>query len=132
GIGINGDRIAVLEESDRSAVPRLRSDVAHHQPMRAAGKASIRDETDLVAEPLTDQRCRDRQHLAHAGSADRPFAPNDDDVARINLPLLDGLEAYLLALINLGWTSHLADLDARDLGHGPLRRQVAMQNDKVA
>ena len=52
--------------------------------MSSAGESSIGDETDVLAKPLTDKGCRYCQHLAHAGTAYRPLAANDDDIARID------------------------------------------------
>ena len=68
-------------QRDRPAERRLRRDVADHEAVRGAGEASVGHERDVVAEAAADERRGDRQHLAHARAAARPFAADDDDVA---------------------------------------------------
>src|SRR6478736_1790420 len=49
-VGVDRDGIAVLQKRDWAADPRLGGDVANHQAVRAARKAAIGDEADLLAE----------------------------------------------------------------------------------
>src|SRR5438128_3472331 len=89
GVGVDGDRVAVLDKGDRPADPGLRGDVADHQAMGPAGEAAIGDQADALAESLSDQRRGDRQHLTHARPADRALAADDDHIAGLDLAPLD-------------------------------------------
>src|SRR5438067_1060138 len=55
-LGVDGHAVAVLEEGDGAAHPRLRGDVADDQAVRAAGEAAVGDEADALAQPLAGQR----------------------------------------------------------------------------
>src|SRR5439155_14533028 len=95
------------------------------------GEAAIGDETDIVAQPLADQGAGDGQHLPHAGAAHGTFAADHDDVARLDGAALDRLEAGFFTIENAGRAGHLPLFEACDLGDGPFRSQVAMQDDDV-
>ena len=43
--GINGNRVSFLNQGDGTAHKRLWSNVAHHHPVRTAGKATIGDQS---------------------------------------------------------------------------------------
>src|SRR6266508_6544614 len=68
------------------------------------------------------------QHLPHAGTADRAFVADDDDVAGPDLPVLDGLEAVLLVLEHLRWSRMPGAVVAGQLDHAALGREVAVHD----
>src|SRR5437588_2433521 len=68
GLRINGDRVTFLDQGYATADCRLRRDVADDHPVSAAGKSSIRNQTNRVTESRAYDRRRWRQHLAHARS----------------------------------------------------------------
>ena len=70
-LDVYDDGVAVLERGDRPAAHGLGRDVPDHEPVRRAGEAPVRDERDLVAEALPDDRGSHVQHLAHARPAPR-------------------------------------------------------------
>ena len=51
-----------------------------------------------LPQPLADDRRGDLEHLAHAGAADRALVADHDDVAGIDLLVLDRAEALLFGL----------------------------------
>src|SRR5438046_907130 len=56
--------------------------VAHHEAVRPAGEAPVRDQADLVAQPRADDRRRRGEHLPHPGAALRALVANHQHVAR--------------------------------------------------
>src|ERR1022692_3493768 len=105
--------------------------MADDHAARAAGESAVGEEADLFAEPLSRQRRRDREHFAHAWTADRPLAADDDDIARLDTAILQGGEARLLAVEDLCRPGDLARLQARHLGDRAVRREIAVQDDDV-
>ena len=94
---VDGDRVALLDQRDRPAHRGLGRDVADDHAVGAAREAAVGDQADRVAEPRADDRRGRREHLAHAGSALRPFVADHEHVARLDLACEDRLEAVLLA-----------------------------------
>src|SRR5436305_7691844 len=84
-VDVNGDLIAVSDEPDGSATSRLWGDVADHETARRAGEPPVGDQGDLLAQPLTHERRRDREHLPHPRTACGPLVANDHDVAGCDL-----------------------------------------------
>src|ERR1700748_3778063 len=74
------DDVAVLQQRDRAADGSLRSDMTDAETAGCARKTSVGDQGDLAAHALSGQRCRRREHLAHAGSPTRALIANDDDL----------------------------------------------------
>src|SRR4026209_1292799 len=106
-----------------SPEPRLGSDVSEHQPVGPAGEAAVRDERDIVTEALADERRCDAEHLLHAGSADRSFVADDDDVAWHDPAIPDRLEAFGLRIEDSGRPA-LAPAPPAGAAHdAPYRRQ---------
>src|SRR5215208_8241996 len=99
-----------------------------------AREATVGDESDLVAHALAVERCRRGEHLAHTGTAARPFVADHQDLAFLVLARGNSLEAGLLAVEAAGRTpEHL--LVARHAGHlhdGSLRSEIALQPDDAA
>src|SRR5437773_2542782 len=106
--------------------------MADDQATRAAGEAAIGDQTDLLAQSLAGKGGRHAEHFAHARAADRSLAPDDDDVAGLNLPGADGGETGFFAVEYFGRPGQLPFLEAGYLRYGAIGRQVPFQNDDVS
>ena len=89
---VDGDRVALFDERDRSAERRFWCDVRHHEAVRRAGEATVGDQRNGVAEPLANEGGGDGEHLTHPWSADRTFVANHHHVARRNAVCADGGE----------------------------------------
>src|SRR6266545_3734945 len=120
--------VAVSQDRDGPSVRGLRRDVADHEAVRRPREAPVRHEGHGIAQPRALQRARHVQHLAHAGSALRPFPADHDDVARLHLPLLHGREGVLLAIEDERGPPVRRLRLARHLGHAAFRGQVAAQD----
>src|SRR5262245_26841933 len=59
GVRVDGNGVAVFQQGDRATDPRLRSNMADDQAVRAAGEAAVGNQADAVAETLADQRAGD-------------------------------------------------------------------------
>ena len=106
--------------------------MADHQAAGGAGEAAVGDHRDALAEALADDRRGDLQHLPHPGAADRALVADHDDVAGVDLLVLDGAEAVLFGLEDAGRAGLLAALGAGDLDHGALRGEVAAHDRQAA
>jgi hypothetical protein len=67
--------------------------VADHQAVGAAGEPAVGEQRDVLAQPLADERRGDGQHLLHARAADRTLVADHDDVALVDLLVLDRVVA---------------------------------------
>src|SRR5579883_897369 len=106
--------------------------MADAEAARRTGEAPVGDERDLVARALAIERCRRRQHLAHAGAAARAFIADDDDLARLVGAVLNRREGVLLAIEATRRPAELQVLHSGDLHDRPLRREIAAQADDAA
>ena len=85
-VGVNRDHVAVFQQRQRRRRPTLPARRGRRtRPRVPPEKRPSVIRPTLFAESLARQRRRHRQHLAHAGAADRAFAADDDDVARLDL-----------------------------------------------
>ena len=98
----------------------------HDKAVRAAGKTAIGDHRDIPAETGAHDRRGRGQHLRHARPAFRAFIANDDHIALGYAPFFQRLEHLFLRVIDPGRAGKGQALLARDLGHGPARREVAL------
>ncbi len=73
-----------------------------------------------------------RQHFAHAGSAFRAFAADDDDVAFLDRAVEDGFERYFLTFEHDGFTFKAQTFLAGDFSDRAFRGKVATKDDEVA
>ena len=93
--------IVIVSPSRTAAIgpphERLRRDVPDHQPARRAAEAAVGHQRDRFAEPLTDDRRGDAEHLAHPGSALRPLVADHDDVAVDDLAPVDRVHRIFFA-----------------------------------
>ena len=132
--GVEGDHVAVAEERDRAALGRLGADVADAEAAGGAGEAAVGDQRHLLAHALAGEGGGGREHLAHAGAADRALVADDDDLALLVGALLHRVEGVLLALEDAGGAGE--DLlrlgHAGDLHDGALGGEVAHEADDAA
>ena len=129
---VDRDRVAFLDERDRAAGLRLRRDVADDHAPRASREASVRDESDRLAEPLPDQRRGRREHLLHAGPALRSLVADHDDVAGADLLRHDRLHALRLGVEHARRSGDRRILETRDLGDAAVGREIALEDREVA
>ena len=73
-LGVDGDRVAVLDDGERAADEGFGRDVADDEAVAAAGETAVGDERDVLAEALAHDGAGGPEHLAHAGAALRAFA----------------------------------------------------------
>src|SRR5438067_1716369 len=98
--------------------------MTHDEPVAAAGKTSIGDQRDILAETFAHDRTRRGKHLAHAGSADRAFVANHDHVTGFHAALQNGVERDLLALEHDRFAAEREAFLAGNFGDGPLWREI--------
>nr|ABZ08895.1 hypothetical protein ALOHA_HF4000APKG5H11ctg2g13 [uncultured marine microorganism HF4000_APKG5H11] len=67
--------------------------MADHWSVGRAGEPAVGDQGNIVAQSLSHDGGGDRQHLLHAGPALGSFVADDDDVPRLDIAPLDGLES---------------------------------------
>src|SRR6185437_12611277 len=106
--------------------------MANTKSARAAGEAAVGDERNRLAGTLTVERRRRRQHLAHAGAADRALVANDDDVAFVVLAGIDRRERLFLAVEYPRRAAELQLLQSRHLHDGAVGRERASETDDAA
>ena len=97
--------------------------MADAEAARGAGEAPVGDQSHLVAGSLAVKRCRGGKHLAHAGAALGPLVADDEDVAVLVGPVLDGAEAVFLAVEHERRATELQLGHAGYLDDGTFRRQ---------
>ena len=131
-VDVDGDLVALADRRDRAALGRLGGDVADHQAAGGAGEAAVGDHRDALAQALADDRRGHLEHLAHAGAADRALVADHDDVAGVDLLVLDRAEALLFGLEDPGRAGLLAALGAGELDHGAFGGEVAAQDRQAA
>ena len=81
---INGDRVVLFNEANRSAERRFWCNVRDHESVRCAREATVGDQRDLIAKPLANECGGDGEHLAHPWSANGTFVANHHHVARLD------------------------------------------------
>ncbi len=72
------------------------------------------------------------QHLLHAGAADRTLVADDDHVARLDLPVADGLVAVGLRIEDASRPAMLPSLVAGELHDAAFRGERAVQDGQPA
>src|SRR5579875_83338 len=115
------DLVAVAHEGDGSAHLGLRGNVTNHEPARGSGEPPVGHESNLVAQPLPNERGGDLEHLPHPRPSPWPLVSYHDDVAGDDLSPRDRFERELLPVKDLGAPPELCKLQAGNLHHRPLR-----------
>ena len=122
---IEGDGVSILYRSDGTAIRRFRCDVSRHQAVGSAGKAAVGQECHRIAQPLAHQRGSDRQHLAHAWAASRPFIANHHHVPRFNRAFLHRGERRLFTVKHARGAAEILQIVSRDLDDRTFRREIS-------
>src|SRR5205085_3347555 len=95
-------------------------------------EAAVGDQRDIIAEPAPLQRGGDAEHLAHAGTADRAFAADHDDVARRDAATRHGVERRFLAVEHLGRAFEAEIPLPGELHHAAFGREIAVADAEPA
>ena len=127
-MGINQNHVSILDSGNRAADSGFGSDVADHQPMRCAGEAAIRHQTDLIAKTLTMERTGNGKHLAHTGTAARAFVADDNDIAGFDLGFKNRLHGVFFAFENTRGSLEPEIPHAGHLHDAALGSEVAFQD----
>src|ERR1700682_4403602 len=131
-VRVDGNRVTLMHQRDRAADVGFRCHVTDDHAPRSAGKTAVGDKADAFAQALTDQRRRWRQHFLHSGTAFRPLVANHHHIARLNVLGHDRIERGGLGVEHARRARDRVILEALDLGHATLGREIAFQNRKVA
>src|SRR5690606_15771920 len=110
----------------------FRRNVADAEAARAAREATVGQQGNRFAEAGADQRAGHTQHLAHAGAAAWSFVADDDDIARDDPALSDGVHRLFLTLENAGRTAMTVAVGSGDLDDAALGRQIALEDVQTA
>mmetsp|Transcript_2185 Transcript_2185/g.4232 ORF Transcript_2185/g.4232 Transcript_2185/m.4232 type:complete len:511 (-) Transcript_2185:279-1811(-) len=128
---VERDDVAVAHQRDWPSDGRLRRDVADHDAVRRAREAAVGHECDVLAQAAADQRAAGHEHLRHAGAALWPFVAHDHHVALADGPADDRFVRVVLLVEAARRAAVVHVLLARELAHGRLRTQVAVQHEDV-
>src|SRR5690625_3918420 len=124
-------QVAFFDESDGTSGRCLRSDVADHQAVTAAGETAISDESDRFPQALADECTGRSQHLPHARPADRAFVTDHYYITRLDLLSQDRLQRLFLAFEHAGRSGDAGRADTARLGDRSFGSQVAAQDRQV-
>ena len=124
-VDVDGDRITVLQRADGTADERLRRDVADHRPPRRAGEPAVREQRHVVLVAGPDDCGRDAEHLAHPRAPLRSLVADGDDVAGLDLSLLNVRHRGLLVLEDANRPLVVPLVLAGDLQDRAVGREVA-------
>jgi hypothetical protein len=124
---VDGDAVAVADQTDRPADGRFRRDVAGDEAVAGAREAAVGDQGDVV-DAAALQGGGDLQHLAHAGTALGAFVADDDDIAFADRAVLDGVEGVFLAVEDAGRALEPVGLVAGQLDDRAVRGDVAVDD----
>ncbi len=123
-VEVDSDRVAVFDHGDRAAPNRLGRDVSDHQAASGAREAAVGDQRHRFAESGAHHRRGQAEHLAHPGTAGRPFVAHDQDVACFHVPCAYRLDAGPLVVEHTGRAGLPAPLGPRDLDYRAVRRDA--------
>src|SRR5262249_60746506 len=103
-------------------------DVPDKNPPAGPPKTAVGKRGTVSPKPAPTQCSRYRQHLPHARSAARPFVANDQDIARLDLPLVDGSKSSFLAVKDPGNAAERLVVVACNFNDTAFRGQIALEN----
>ena len=103
-----------------------------HQAVRRARKASVGQQRHGVTQSGAHQSRGDRQHLAHARPALRPFITNHQYITLLNLVAIDGRERRFFGIKDPRRPAERFEIVPRNLNHTAFRRKIAFQNHQAA
>src|SRR5487761_2257299 len=82
---VNTNRVAVFDQSDRSAVEGFGGDVTDTETVRPAAESTVGDERGVAAAAHALHSASHGQHLTHARAGLRTLVANDDHGVRLDL-----------------------------------------------
>src|SRR5262249_22172901 len=127
-----GDGVAIFHKSERAADVRLGRDVTDDEPVAAAGEAAVGDQSDVFAQTFAHDGGGWRKHFAHAGSTERSFEADDDDVTFDNGAVEDFFESSFFGVEYASLASEAKAFFAGNFGDGTFGSEIAIENDEVA
>src|SRR5206468_1332588 len=130
-LDVEDDGVSVLDGGDWPTDRGLGRHVTHHEAVARAREAAVGHQRNGGAEAGALQRAGDVEHLAQSRPASRAFVPDDDEVARLDLPGLDGQERILLAVEHSGAAAEGVIAVAGELGHATIGREVALEDSQA-
>src|SRR6516165_11439676 len=97
-LGVEPNDIAVLDERDWSTDRGFGTHMADAETPGRAREAPVGDQGNLATHALPVKSGGGGQHLTHTRAPARTFVPNDEDVAFLVGPVLDGLKARFFSV----------------------------------
>lgn len=133
-VGVDGDGVAVADETDRATLLGLRRDVADEEAVAAAGEAAVGDKRDVLAEAVAHDGRAGLQHLRHAGTALGTLVADDHNrlLALLESASLESLDEEVFSVEAAGLSSEDGALLAGDLANGAFGGEAATENLDVA
>src|SRR5262249_6342207 len=106
---VDRDRVALLDETDRATLRRLRRNVPDREARCSAGEAAVGHERAGLSEATRLEIARRVEHLLHAGTAARAFVADDDDIAGGDPAAENALHGVVLTLEDARGAGELQD-----------------------
>src|SRR5699024_3197021 len=97
---VDGYRVAILDQTDNSAVSSLRGDLANGQTRVTSGEAASCIAGACRAQTASRQEGGRVQHLLHGRAASWALVADDDDTASLHFALDDDGGGFFLGLNN--------------------------------
>lgn len=133
-LGVDGDGVAILDETDGTTDRGLGHDVTDQEAVRAAGEAAVGDESAGGAEAGAHECGGGLEHLGHAGSALGAGVADDNDglFLLFDLVALESGDEIVLVVEDAGLADEAGAFLAGDLADGAAGGQGAAEDLNVA
>ena len=125
---VEGDRVAVLDQCDRTALGRLGRDVPHTQAGGPTREPAVGDQHDVLAQSGALDRGGDGQHLAHAGASLGSLVTDHHDVAGHDRAVLQCVHRRPLAIEDPSRAAPHRVVEPSALHHRPLGSERTVQD----
>src|SRR5690625_1848999 len=93
---VDGDRVAILNQTNYTAVSSLRGDVANGQTRGTTGEAAIGNQGACLAQTGALEEGGRVQHLLHARASSWALVADDDDITSLHFALEDDGDGFFL------------------------------------
>ena len=125
--------VAVLDETNGSALLSLRNDVANEEAVRTTGEATVREQGNVLSETSTHDSGRRLQHLRHTRSTLGTLVADDDDglLTLLELAALESRDEVVLGVEDTSLTLEAHTLLAGDLSDGAAGGERATEDSQV-
>lgn len=129
-LGINGNSVTILDQSNGTAVLCLRDDVTDEETVTATAEAAISQHSDVVTKSGTHNGGRRSQHLDHTRTTLGTLVTDDNDslLALLERTTLDGLNETILTVEDSGLAGELSTFLTSDLGNTATRGNLAVKD----